>query len=111
MRCVFQRAMVAIFLVASLIAPIGTCLQQTHKAGHDCCVPMPASSTAIQNDCCTAKSTLPAMVVAPNLSGSAASNVVMETISTIEISSPSDLPVLAVIPPHSPPPGASILRI
>ena len=111
LRGVFQRAAVAIVLMGSLLAPFGTCLQRTHKAAHSCCSHASESRKTAQTNCCIASAPLPAVVVAPNLPGSAPMTVAQEFISLDEFSSRSEFPILAVIPPHSPPTGAFNLRI
>jgi hypothetical protein len=108
---VFQRAAVAILLIGALAAPAEICLQHAHKTGHDCCASMSESSATVQSDCCTVRPTLPAVVVAPALSGSPVLSAAQQVVSSRELSSPSELTVSTVIPPQSPPTGASILRI
>jgi hypothetical protein len=108
---VYKRAAVAIVLMGSLLAPFGTCLQPAHKAAHSCCAPASRSSQSVRTNCCAASVPLPAVVVAPNLPGSAPMTVAQEFISLDEFSSRSEFPRFAVIPSHSPPPGAFILRI
>jgi hypothetical protein len=107
---VFQRAAVAILLIAALAAPAEICLQQMQKGGHDCCASMAESGATVHGDCCTLRPTLPA-VVAPALSVSAALSGTQEFVSPRQLSSPRVLPASAIIPPQSPPSGASILRI
>ena len=111
LRGVFQRAAVAIVLMGSLLAPFGNCLQRTHKTAHGCCAPASESNKTAQTNCCTASAPLPAVVVAPNLPGSAPMTVAQELISLDEFCSRSEFPRFAVIPPHSPPTGAFNLRI
>jgi hypothetical protein len=108
---VYKRAAVAIVLMSSLLAPFGTCLQPAHKTAHSCCAPASESGKTAQTNCCTASAPLPAVVVATNLPGSAPMTVAQEFISLDEFSSRSEFPRFAVIPSHSPPPGAFILRI
>jgi hypothetical protein len=108
---IFQRAAMAILLVGALLAPSGICLQQTQKAAHDCCAPASKSIPAAQNDCCTAKSTLPAFVAAPSLPAPAPVALPQEFLSAQAPESPSALSALTIVLPHSPPPGAFSLRI
>jgi len=108
---VFQRAAVAILLIGTLVAPAEICLQQMQKGGHDCCASMSESSPTIQSDCCTLRPTLPAVVVEPALSGSATLSSSQVLLSSKELTSKRELPFSAIIPPQSPPSGASILRI
>jgi hypothetical protein len=110
LRGIFQRAAVATLLMGTLIAPAGVCLQQMHKAGHDCCAGASESGSSVRNDCCIARTTLPA-VVAPVLSGPTPLTVSQEVVVADEASSLNVSPALAIIPPQSPPTGASILRI
>jgi hypothetical protein len=111
LRGAFQRAAVAIVLMATSLAPFGTCLQMKHKAAHSCCAPAADSSKTVQANCCTASAPLPAIVVAPNLPASAPMTVAQEFIASDELSSRREFPDFTVIPPHSPPPGAFNLRI
>src|ERR1035438_8151286 len=111
LRGVYQRAAVAIVLMGSLLAPFGTCLQPTLKAAHSCCSHASKSNQFVRTNCCTASAPLPAVVVAPNLPGSAPMTVVRAFVSLDEPSSSSEFSVLSVIPQHSPPAGAFNLRI
>jgi hypothetical protein len=111
LKGIFQRAAVAIVLMGALLAPFGTCLQRTHKTAHSCCLHTSESRNAAQPNCCIARAPLTAVLVAPNLPGSAPMTVAQDFISTDELSLPSQFPILDVIPPHSPPTGAFNLRI
>jgi len=108
---VFQRAAVAILLIGALVAPAQICLQHAHKARHACCVSMSEPGATIHSDCCAVRPTLPAVVVAPAVSGSVTVSGAQEFVSSTGLSSPLEFTVSAVIPPQSPPTGASILRI
>src|ERR1035441_10454961 len=111
LRGVFHRTAVAIVLMGALLAPFGTCLQRTHKTAHGCCAPASDPSRTAQTNCCAAGAPLPAVVIAPNLPGSTSIAVALEFVSSDELSSRGKFPILAVIPPQSPPTGAFILRI
>ena len=111
LRGVLQRAAVAIVLMGALLAPFGTCLQRMHKAAHSCCSHASESRKTAQTNCCVASAPLPAVVVAPNLPGSAPMTAAQEFIFLDEFSSRSEFPSLAVIPPHSPPTVAFNFRI
>src|ERR1035437_3666692 len=111
LRSVFQRAAVAIVLMGTLLAPFGTCLQRTHKAAHSCCAPASEPGNTARTNCCKTSAPLPAVVVAPNLPRTASFTVAQVFISSDELSSLSEFPILAVIPPQSPPAGAFNLRI
>lgn len=108
---VYQRAAVAIVLMGTMLAPIGICLQPTHKAAHSCCSHPSKSNQSVRTNCCTASAPLPAVVVTPKLSGVAPMTVARAFVSLNEPVSLSEFPVLSVIPPQSPPTGAFILRI
>jgi len=86
-------------------------MQRAHKTAHSCCAVASEPSRTVQANCCIVKAPVPAVVVAPNLPGSASLTVVQEFVSSNELTSPSEFPILAVIPPHSPPTGSFILRI
>jgi hypothetical protein len=107
----FRRAAVAIVLMGSLLAPFGICLQPAQKSAHSCCSHTSKSNQSVRTNCCIASAPLPALVVATNLPGSAPMTIAQEFISLDEFSSRSEFPILAVIPPHSPPTGAFIFRI
>ena len=111
MQGVFQRAAVATLLIGTLVAPVEICMNHAQKAGHDCCASMSQPGTAVQNDCCVVRSAQPAAVVSPNLPGPAPLTVAHKLVSSNDLSSQSELPASAVIPPQSPSTGASILRI
>jgi len=111
LRGAFQRAAVAIVLMATSFAPFGTCLQMKHKAAHSCCAPASQSNKTIQANCCAAIAPQPAIVVAPNLPASAPMTVGQEFIASDTVSSLREFSAFAAIPPHSPPPGAFNLRI
>jgi hypothetical protein len=110
-RGLFQRAAVAIVLMGSLLAPLGICLQPAQKAAHSCCAHASRSSQSVKTNCCTASAPLPAIVVAVNLPGPAPMTIAQEFISLDEFSMQRELPRATVTPPHSPPPGAFVLRI
>src|ERR1039458_1809087 len=107
----FLRATVAILLMGTMLAPLGTCLERTHKSAHSCCAPASAPDSTAQTNCCTAHTPLPAVVVAPTLPAPAPMAVEPEFIASHEISSVGAFSASAFIPPQSPPPGGSILRI
>jgi hypothetical protein len=108
---VFHRATVAILLIGSLVAPAQICLQHAQMTGHACCASMPESSSTVQSNCCAVRPTLPADVVAPALPAPQALSAVQEFVSSKELSSLNEPTVSDVVPPQSPPTGASILRI
>ena len=107
----FLRATLAILVMAGLLAPLGTCLQRTHKSAHICCVPASAPDNAAQTNCCTVRTPLPAIVVAPPLPAPTLVAVEPVFIATSETTSAAALSVSAFNPPQSPPAGAFILRI
>jgi len=97
LRSVFQRAAVAIVLIGTLLAPLGTCLQRTHRTAHSCCAPASESNKTARTNCCKVSTPLPAVVVAPNLPGSAPMAAAREFISSDEFSSPSEISVAALL--------------
>jgi hypothetical protein len=111
LRGVFQRAVVAILLMGTMLAPSGMCLQTSHKAAHNCCSRVSSSHPSFRKDCCITSAPLPAVVVAPSLPGSASMPAAREFALLDEIAFSSEFPALSFTPPHSPPPGAFILRI
>jgi hypothetical protein len=107
----FLRATLAILLMASMLVPLGTCLQRIHKSAHSCCTSASVLDNPAQTNCCSARAPLPAVVVAPTLPAQASVDVEPEFIATSETTSAAAFSASALIPPHSPPPGAFILRI
>jgi hypothetical protein len=110
LRGFFRRALVPIFLMATLIAPTVVCLQTQHKAAHSCCRHA-SHGPAFSMNCCVVRPTPPAVPVTPVLPDAAPAVLG-------HASFPAFAPVVAVIqrasvaePPHSPPPGAFSLRI
>jgi hypothetical protein len=97
--------------MAGLLAPLGTCLQMTYKSAHSCCMPASALDIAAQMNCCTVRTPVPAIVVAPLLPAPTLVAVEPEFIATSETTSAAALSASAFNPPQSPPPGAFILRI
>jgi hypothetical protein len=101
-------------LMGTLVAPSGICQQQTHDAmgngDHSCC-PAPTSDHSIKTDCCIARATLPAIVNAPTLPGSDSAAVAQEFTASHDMHTPVRFLTAAIIPPKSPPTGASILRV
>jgi hypothetical protein len=100
----------AIILMGTLLAPLGTCLQQTHRSQHSCCA-APKSSKTSQTNCCTVKTPVPAVVAASGLPDAASVAATPAFISLNEPPSASEVSVAAQIPPQSSPPGAFNLRI
>jgi hypothetical protein len=106
----FQRAAMAILLIGTMFAPLSTCLQQSSKGAHSCCM-QPESSQTLRTDCCVVRSQLPATLVAPRLAGPSPSAVVHEYVGRVEAQASDEHAAVVVIPPLSPPTGAFILRI
>jgi hypothetical protein len=111
LQSVFQRAAVAILLIACLIAPVGSCLQQTHKTAHSCCASMSQQHAAFKTDCCTVRPTSLAVIVSPKLPGATPLTTLGEFVSVSEINAFSAAPDATSTPPLSPSRASSILRI
>jgi hypothetical protein len=107
----FQRAAVAIVLMGALLAPFGTCLQRTQHTAHSCCSHASQAGKTAKPDCCTVSNQSPVAMVAPAFAGSAPMVISRVFLSASELSSPREVPAAAIIPQHSPPGRASILRI
>jgi hypothetical protein len=108
---IFQRSAVSIFLIGTLLAPFGNCLQPTHKKAHSCCTAGSAQGKTAQSNCCTTSAPLPAVAVAPIVPAPTLIQVARQFIASDELCAPNESPKLVVIPPHSPPAGTFILRI
>ena len=109
LRGVFQRVAVAILLIGALVAPAGICLQQAQKSGHDCCARARNPDRPFRKTAALQGRRFP-----PLLSSSFLSVSVIGARDFVDVDEASSLnasPALAVIPPQSPPTGASILRI
>jgi hypothetical protein len=106
-----QRAAVAIVLMGALLAPFGVCLQRTQHTAHSCCAHASQTGRIAKPDCCTLREQSPTVPVAPASAGSAPMILVRAFFSTSELSSPREVLAAFIIPQHSPPGRASILRI
>jgi hypothetical protein len=111
LRSSLQRAAMAILLVGMMIAPLGICLQRTHKGAHSCCMRQSQSSHSLRTNCCAVRAQLPATLVAPTLPGASSSQVVHEYAACVEVTAMDEYSAVEVSPPQSPPIGAFILRI
>lgn len=107
----FQRAAVAIFLMVTLLAPFGTCLQPAQGADHRCCQHARQKGNTAKQDCCIVRSETPANLVAPASDGSAPMVVERAFFAAGEISAPREVPAAVLVPTHAPPGRTSILRI
>ena len=108
---VLHRAGVAIVLIAVLLLPYGRCQAMAAASSHDCCVHHSAPSTSVKAECCTIRGQLPA-VVAPR---AALAPHPLSTVALVQFAAEPVTRLCAapskVISGHSPPPGASVLRI
>jgi hypothetical protein len=110
LRAFFQRAAMAILLMAMMVAPFAVCLQQGHKGAHSCCM-QPEGSHSLRTNCCTVRTQLPATLLAPAVTGTSSLSAGQVSVMREATPAPFVQPVLAVTPPLSPPAGAFILRI
>ena len=111
LRGIFQRAIPAILLMASLLAPMGICLQPAHKAAHSCCAHALQTGNSLQRDCCTVRNSAPVAVVPAVTTAPAPMIVAVALVCLREVSSQRELLAVSTRPPHSPPERISILRI
>jgi len=111
LRSSLQRAAMAILLVGMMIAPLGICLQRTHKGAHSCCMQQSGASHSLRADCCFVRGQLPATLVAPTLPGTSASQVVHEYAACVGATAMDEHSAVEASPPLSRPIGAFILRI
>jgi hypothetical protein len=106
-----HRAGEAIVLIAVLLLPYGRCQSPVRGDGHDCCVHPPAPAASLESSCCTVRSQLPAIVgqravlSAPPVATMAFAGTATESAIQLVIAPKSPMAQ------HSPPPGASVLRI
>jgi hypothetical protein len=106
----FQRAAVVLFLMGTLLAPFGMCLQPA-QAAHRCCQHARQKGNTAKQDCCIVRSETPANLVAPASDGSTPMVVERAFFAADEISAPREVPAAVLVPPHAPPGRTSILRI
>ena|ERR1035441_155568 len=109
LRGSFQRAAVAVLLMVALLAPFGTCRPISGASQHSCCAS--EQSATVGADCCIARPLLPAVVKERVLPDQMAFAVVLKVLPLAETAASYDAAPTAVVGPHSPPPGASVLRI
>ena len=107
----FQRAAVVLFLMGTLLAPFGMCLQPSQGAAHRCCQHARQKGNTAKQDCCIVRSETPAAIVTPAPAGSTPMVVGRADFASSEISSPREVPAAVLVPPHAPPGRTSILRI
>jgi len=107
----FQRAAVAILLMGALLAPFGVCLQPAQRTAHSCCSHASQPGNSARQNCCIVREQPPASVATPASTGTAPVILARAFFAASEISSPREVPAPAIVPPHSPPLRASILRI
>jgi hypothetical protein len=107
----FQRAAVVLFLMVTLLAPFGTCLQPAQGAAHRCCQHARQTGSTAKQDCCIVRSETPAAIVAPATDNSAPIVVERTFFASSEISSPHEVSAAVLAPTHAPPGRTSILRI
>ena len=110
LRGIFSRAVVAIFLMAALLAPLSTCLPHAHMAGHSCCS-RASGSAAVKGNCCIVRPQLPAMPQPSSLAAAAPMAALHTDLSVLPATRPARSWARSLVPPHSPPGGLFILRI
>src|ERR1035437_299409 len=99
----FQRAAVVLFLMGTLLAPFGICLQPAQGAAHRCCQHARQKGSTAKQDCCIVRSETPAAIVAPATDNSAPIVVERAFFAAGEISSPREVPAAVLVPTHAPP--------
>ena len=107
----FQRAAVAILLMATLFAPFGTCRQTAHMAKHACCSTAPDHCAAVRADCCSVRTPAPAVVIVRDLPSPPPIQCHHEPGGLFQTATFYEVAAATIVGPHSPPPGASVLRI
>jgi hypothetical protein len=108
---VFRRAVIAHLLIGVMLVPLGICMPRTQKAAHCCCAGASDCGSQAQNNCCTARSTEPAIVVATALPGATHSSDALEFIPQSDSAGRVVFSNRTTIPPRGSPPGAFQLRI
>jgi hypothetical protein len=111
MQGIFQRACVAVLLIASLLAPYGRCQPPGRATSHTCCLQDSTPKASVTGNCCVVRSQVPAV------EGKRASldlTVLPTTSEFVPLRAPATLLHASMANPieqSSPPPGASVLRI
>jgi hypothetical protein len=107
----FQRAAVAIVLMVTLLAPLGICRQPAPAAKHRCCAMASDHDPSVRTDCCVVRTPVAAIASERVLPNTSPLQIESEIAALVEPASLLDVPAAIVVGPHSPPPGASVLRI
>jgi hypothetical protein len=111
MQGIFQRAGVVIVLIASLLAPYGTCQSPGPTKSHECCEQDAAPKASVTANCCIVRSQLPAVVGERPALGPTAMPAAAEFVPPREAAILIHTDAATPAAQHSPPPGASVLRI
>src|ERR1035437_1493025 len=107
----FQRAAVAIVLMVTLLAPLGICRQPDPAAKHRCCAMAADHTPSARTDCCVVPAPVPAVENKRVLPNTSPLQIESEMAALVEPASLLDVAAAIIVGPHSPPPGASVLRI
>src|ERR1035441_10247282 len=107
----FQLAAVAIVPMAALLAPLGFCRQLATSPKHHCCAMAATDNPSVRTDCCVVRAPVPAIESKRVLPNTSQIQTDREFAARVEPASSLDLHAAIIVGPHSPPPGASILRI
>src|SRR5579862_9718303 len=106
-----HRVGVAIVLIVVLLAPYGRCQAPAPAASHDCCAQGSAPATSVKSSCCTFRSELPAIVPSRAVLGPDATSVLFVCDVTVAPAFTFEAATVFTQTRHTPPPGASVLRI
>lgn len=107
----FHRAAVAIVLMATVLVPYGSCRPQVRIAAHDCCPQAAYHAAVIEQDCCIARASIPAMITERPAYNSTPMLLPYGFVAAVGLSAPTDRIATTPGVAFSPPPGASVLRI
>ncbi len=106
-----HRTGVAIVLIVALLAPYGRCQAPARATSHDCCAQRSAPTASVKSSCCTFRSELPAIVPNRAVLGPDAVSVSFVCDVMVAPSFTFEAATMFTQTRHTPPPGASVLRI
>lgn len=110
-RRALHRAAVAIVLMATVLAPYGSCRAQIRAAAHDCCPRAASHAPLVKQDCCVTRASFPAMITERAASNPTPLLPLHSFVAVTGLRAPADLVAAMPAIAFSPPPGTSVLRI
>jgi len=110
LRGISQRTAVAITLMGLLLS-VGTCIIPAQRVVRSCCSHMSMPCDGTKANCCKVSPQAPPAAVTQVFPGFASMDAAEDFFPASGKSTPHPIVVATVLPPQSPPPGISILRI